>query len=240
VADPYILYHTCRKSATRHHKLDRTCRKSATHRHKVQKTPYMCPPAPTRPAGQVCQQSTPPVRHRCTQGWRRSVADPLHHQGARRATPHRVQTGSATTSTHRTQAYNTTFLMLLSGYKRTIRVPMLALVRHLCDPVLTALGGTSTPIIRGPDASRPFWLQTRSPLGLAVSVKYMQAGVILCTASLLPQSRWAASSLSSGSLHVHLCRTCRQGPGNTTAYPGGAAVFTSHIVRADARQAKLR
>jgi hypothetical protein len=44
-------------------------------------------------------------------------------------------------------------------------------VRRLCDPVLTAVGGRSTPIMRGPDASLPVWLQTGSPVGLAVSVE---------------------------------------------------------------------
>jgi hypothetical protein len=52
-----------------------------------------------------------------------------------------------------------------------IRRPRLVTTPHLCHPVLTALGGGSVPIMRGPDTSLPVWLQTGAPLGLTVPVE---------------------------------------------------------------------
>jgi hypothetical protein len=51
--------------------------------------------------------------------------------------------------------------------RATIRRPRSVTTPHLCDPVLTALFGRSTPIMREPDTSLFVWLQTGSPLGCA-------------------------------------------------------------------------
>jgi hypothetical protein len=104
-----------------------------------------------------------------------SHADPLHHHGTLRVTPHRAQTVSATTSTLRVQAYNTTFLTSCNLRRCYLRQ------RYNIEKLPTTgrrrKAATSTQLLRVPSDKRSAWLSTTRSF---FSPHHKIVGLVVC------------------------------------------------------------